>query len=85
MDGVLLQIAQLPGSMQRDTYSGHKRRPGPMWQVITTPDGIIFLMFGPYEGRRHGMHRYSESFFDAILSENLSIDGVQHHMFGDSG
>jgi DDE superfamily endonuclease len=71
--------------LQRATYSGHKRRPGLKWQVIPTPDGMLFLIFGPYEGRHHDMHLYAESGLDDILSENLLIDGVQHYLFGDAG
>jgi nuclease HARBI1 len=71
--------------LQRATYSGHKRRPGLKRQLITTPDGMLFHMFDPYEGRRHDMHLYAESGLDDILSENLLIDGVQHYLFGDSG
>jgi nuclease HARBI1 len=71
--------------LQKATYSGHKRRPGLKWQVITTPDGMLFHICGPYEGRRHDMHLYAESGLDDILSENNLIDGVQHYLFGGSG
>jgi DDE superfamily endonuclease len=53
--------------------------------VITTPDGMLFHIFGPYAVRRHYMHLYAESGLDDILSENLLLDGVQHYLFGDSG
>jgi nuclease HARBI1 len=71
--------------MQRATYSGHKRRPGLKWQMITTPDGILFHVFGPFEGRRHDMHLYSESGLDGILGDRLLIEGVQYYIYGDSG
>jgi nuclease HARBI1 len=85
IDGTLVEIALPRGMLQRAAYSGHKRRPGLMWQVITTPDGMLFHIFGPYEGRRHDMDLYAESGLDNILGENLLIDGVQHYTFGDSG
>jgi nuclease HARBI1 len=85
IDGTLIEIARPRGMLQRATYTGHKRRPGLKWQVIITPDGMLFHIFGPYEGRRHDMHLYAESGLDDILSENLLIDGVQHYLFGDSG
>jgi nuclease HARBI1 len=53
--------------------------------VITTPDGMLFHIFGPYEGRHHDMHLYAKSGLDDILSENLLIDGFQHYLFGDAG
>jgi hypothetical protein len=85
IDGTLIEIARPPGILQRAVYSGHKRRPGLKWQVITTPDGLLFHVFGPSEGRRHDMHLYAESGLDGILGENLKLDGVQYHLFGDSG
>jgi nuclease HARBI1 len=85
IEGNLVEIARPSGIQQRATYSGHKRRPGFKWQVITTPDGLLFHIFGPFEGRRHDMHLHAESGLDEILSEELLIDGVQHYVFGDSG
>jgi hypothetical protein len=41
VDGTLIEIAKSCGMLQRATYSGHKRRPGLKWQVITTLDGIV--------------------------------------------
>jgi nuclease HARBI1 len=55
------------------------------WQVITTPDGMLFHIFGPYEGRRHDMHLYAEPGLDDILSKNILIDGVKHYLFVDMG
>jgi DDE superfamily endonuclease len=78
IDGTLIEIARPPSFMQRATYSGHERRPGLKWQMITTPDGMLFHIFGPFEGRRHDMHLYSESGLDSILVERLLIEGVQY-------
>jgi nuclease HARBI1 len=85
INGTLVEIARSRAMLQRATYSGHKRRPGVKWQVVTTPDGMLFHIFGPYEGRRHDMHLYAESGLDNILGENLLIDGVQNYIFRDSG
>jgi hypothetical protein len=52
IDGTLVEIARLSGLMQMATYSGHKRKPGLKWQVVSTPDGMLFHVFGPFEGRR---------------------------------
>jgi nuclease HARBI1 len=83
--GTLVEIARLPGLIQRDTHSGHKRRPRLKLQVATTPDGILFHVFGPFEGRRDDMHVYAESGLDDILGERLLIGGIQYHLNGDSG
>jgi nuclease HARBI1 len=85
IDGTLVQIARLSGLMQRATYSGRKRKPGLKWQVVTTPDGMLFHVFGPFEGRRHDMHLYAESGLDDVLAERLLIVGAQYHLYGDSG
>jgi DDE superfamily endonuclease len=53
--------------------------------MITTPDGMLFHVFGPFEGRRHGMHFYFESGLDSILGERMLIEGVQYYIYGDSG
>jgi hypothetical protein len=42
IDGTLIEIACLPGLMQRATHSGHKRRPGLKWKVVTTTNGMTF-------------------------------------------
>jgi DDE superfamily endonuclease len=78
IDGTLVEIARPSGMQQGATYSGHKRHPGLKWQLITTPDGLLFHIFGPFEGRRHYMHLYAESGPNEILSEGLLIDGVPH-------
>jgi DDE superfamily endonuclease len=85
MDATLIEIARLPGLMQRITYSGHERRPGLKWQVVTTPDGMHFHVCGPFEGRRHDMHLYAESGLDDVQSDSLLIGGIQYHLYGDSG
>jgi DDE superfamily endonuclease len=85
IDGTLIEIARPPGLMQRATYSGHKRRPGLKWQVVITPDGMLFIVFGPSEGRRHDMHLYAKSGLDDVLGDCLLIGGIQYHLYGDSG
>jgi hypothetical protein len=85
IDGTLIEIARPAGLMQRATYSGHKRRNGLKWQCITAPDGLFLHVFGPFEGRRHDMHLYTESGLDGVLSDALLIEGAQHYLFGDSG
>ena len=43
------------GSNQRACYSGHKRMYCLVYQTITTPDGLIFSLYGPQVGRRHDL------------------------------
>jgi hypothetical protein len=60
----------------RERHIADTRRPRLKWQVITTPVGLFFRIFGPFEGRRHDRHMYAESGLDEIPSEELLIDGV---------
>jgi DDE superfamily endonuclease len=85
IDCTQIEIARLPGLMQRATYSGLKRRTGLKWQIVTTPNGMLFHVFGPFEGRRHDMHLYADSGLDDVLGDSLLIGGIQYHLYGDSG
>jgi len=69
---------------QRACYSGHKRRHAIKFQVVITPDGLIAHLFGSWDGRRHDMTLYHESGLDAVLSDALVIQGVQHYIYGDA-
>ena len=84
IDGTAIHVARPGGGLQRACYSGHKRRHVLKFQSVTTPDGLVFRMFGPHEGRRHDMVLYDESGLDEDLRQTLLIDGVQHCLYGDS-
>lgn len=49
-----------------------------------TPDGLIFYLYGPIEGRRHDMTLYHESGLDAILASDLLIQGQRYYVYGDT-
>lgn len=72
------------GSMQRSTYSGHKRMHCLVYQTLTTPDGLMFALHGPEVGRRHDLTLYRESGWDEILENFLMVEGVYFYIFGDS-
>jgi nuclease HARBI1 len=84
IDGTKIQIARPPGTMQRATYSGHKRFNCLKFQVISAPDGLALRFAGPVEGRRHDMAIFSESNIEDDLAAHLSIDGRQYCIYGDS-
>ena len=44
-----------PGINQRIGCNGHKRVHGIKFQSVVTPNGLIAKLFGPVEGRKHGM------------------------------
>lgn len=75
-----------PGALnanQRVVYSGHKRSHCLVYQSISTPDGLIFHMFGPEVGRRHDITLYRQAGMDDILRDSLLIDDRQFYIYGD--
>jgi nuclease HARBI1 len=85
IDGTLTEIARPKGAAQRATYSGHKRFNGLKYQVITMPNGMIFNIFGPWEGRRHDMTLFRASGIGENLSNGLIINSQQYYLYADSG
>ena len=71
-------------SFQRSVYSGHKRIHCLIYQTITTPDGLMFALYGPEVGRRHDLTLYRESNWGEILEEYLLSDGEYYYIYGDS-
>lgn len=43
-------------TLQRSVYSGHKCFHCLIYQTVTTPDALVFHMYGPEVGRRHDMN-----------------------------
>lgn len=54
------------------------------WQTISTPDGLIFHLWGPEDGRRHDSTLYSKSGIDGILRDGLLIDGSRFCVYADA-
>ena len=52
IDGTLRKTCR-PSHFQKLLYSGHKRCHGIKFQSVTTPDGLIALLFDPAAGRRN--------------------------------
>ena len=69
-----------PNNIQRALYSGHKRHHGIKFQSIVLPDGMIAMMFGPVEGRRHDITLLKLSKLDQrmrLLPNNCFVYGDQ--------
>jgi len=52
IDGTGIFVARPREGLQRSVYSGHKRTHMLKLQSIVTPDGLLFHLAGPIEGRR---------------------------------
>jgi nuclease HARBI1 len=51
------------------------------YQTITTPDGLVFNMHGPEDGRRHDTTLYRKSDINHHLSQCLTIHGDPPRQF----
>ena len=69
---------------QQSVYSGHKRQHCLIYQTISTPDGLIFHMYGPEVGRRHDLTILRFSGLPEVLPTAFQIDDSQHYIFGDA-
>lgn len=83
IDGTNIYIAKPRGRAQRATYNGHKRRNCLKFQALSLPDGLIFHLFGPEEGRRHYMTLFRHSNIEENLSTSLVIADNQYYIYGD--
>lgn len=72
------------GSNQRSCYSGHKRMHCLIHQSLSTPDGLIYALYGPVEGRRHDLTVLRQSNWEDVMEGSLVIDGIQYYIYGDS-
>lgn len=73
-----------PACNQRACYSGHKHFHCLIYQTVTTPDGLIFYLYGPEIRRRHDISLYRQSELDGSLEETQNINGRQMYMYGDA-
>ena len=85
IDGTVRRICR-PGHHQRDYYNGHKRIHALKYQGVTTPDGIICSLHGPYEGRRHDAGLFARSGLLDQLREHLPLpgNGQPYALYGDA-
>lgn len=50
-----------PEEDKEEFYSGHKRMYSLKYRAITTPDGMVVHLCGPFAGRRHDARMLTES------------------------
>jgi hypothetical protein len=86
IDGTLRPIAR-PARGQRSQYSGHKRRHGLKFQSVSLPNGMIALLHGPEDGRRHDITMLRNSGAMETLRELQVRSMIDHNrafmVFGD--
>jgi hypothetical protein len=82
IDGTLRKTCR-PSHFQKQAYSGHKRCHGIKFQSVTTPDGLIALLFGPINGNRHDSYMLRESGLLHQLRQLITPDSHRYSLFGD--
>ncbi|ETI53405.1 hypothetical protein F441_03643 [Phytophthora nicotianae CJ01A1] len=46
---------------QKSVYNGHKRKHALRYQTLSTPDGLITHVYGPFPGRNHDIKLFKDS------------------------
>lgn len=78
IDGTARHIAR-PSVDQEIFYSGHERAHSLKFLSIVTPDGLVSMMLGPYEGRHHDSYMFKD------IAELLERIPEGYYLYGDSG
>ena len=85
VDGTGMRICR-PLVDQQEFYSGHKKYHCLRFQAITTPDGIIVHLGGPFPGRHHDAGVLIRSKIKHYLARHArSPVGQQLVVYGDEG
>ena len=70
-------------STQRAVYNGHKRTHALKYQSVTSPDGIIAHLGGPYAGKMHDARILNESGLLDVLAVHLQGPHGAFYLYGD--
>lgn len=82
IDGTVRPIAMLNVD-QQEAYNGHKCVHALKYQVIATPDRLLFCS-RPFDGCRHDAHLANETLIAAWAEEHAKgQDGTERYLYGD--
>lgn len=86
IDCTKIQLSRSEGISyyQRAIYSGHRRKHRPIYHSISTPDGLIAVLFSLVKGCKNDLTLFKHSGWEDILSEARNRDGRQFHFNGDN-
>jgi DDE superfamily endonuclease len=82
IDGTLHKTYR-PSHFQALLYSGHKRCHGLKFQSVTTPDGLIALLFGPVNGNQHDSFMLCNIHLLPMLHDLFPEGGKRYSLYGD--
>ena len=69
-----------PSQWQQIAYNGHKKYHALKYSAIKFPDGLIYHLFGPYEGRRN----HNALLVESKLLECYHTHAPNYYLYGDS-
>ncbi len=85
IDGTVRPITK-PGILQGAQYNGKDRVHALKYQAVSTPDGIIAHLGGPYPGSRHDQFMLHESkIMSWVRSFPRQRDGQLYALYADAG
>lgn len=90
IDGTAKRINRPAGVSvkQQAMYDGHHRFHGFEYQGITTPDGIVIMLFGPVPGRMNDLYMVKASNLEEMFEGEFRVweeGGEQYFVYGDQG
>jgi len=85
LDGTHVRVCH-PEVDQEELYSGQKKCHTIKFQALTSPDGIIVHLGGPFSGRRHDAQILTMSKLLSFLHEHsVGVNGCVLVVYGDEG
>jgi hypothetical protein len=85
IDGTVRPMCK-PGDLQASCYNGKDRVHALKYQGLTTPDGLLLQLCGPWPGSRHDMHMLHKSqLMDYIQCLPRSPNGDMFSVYADQG
>lgn len=82
LDGHFEAMAR-PGDRQQDVYSGHSKAHGLKYQAAVAPDGVVYFLEGPFEGKKNDWAMWSESRAIRRLRRMMAPPRETLYLFGD--
>ena len=82
LDGHFEEMAR-PIYRQQDVYSGHAKGHGLKYQAIIAPDGVVYFLEGPFEGKKNDYAMWSESRATIRLRRMMAPPRETLYLYGD--
>ena len=92
LDGTVRPVCK-PSEAQAEFYTGKDRLHALKYQIVSTPDGMIQHIDGPWPGRRHDGHMLTSAPLSTgtavlhtwLMSHPKTVHGTVHVIYADAG